>query len=80
MIALTDGTPIDDPEVIANAEFIVLACNCHDDLLEALKEMDALVESLWDSVAWGKTFNLDVSALNLAPSKAKAAIAKAEGA
>lgn len=63
----------------ANAKFIARACNCHDDLLEALKEMDALVESLWDSVDWGSTFNLDISALNLVPPKAKDAIAKAEG-
>ncbi len=29
-----DGS--EDPEVIANAEFIVKACNSHEDLLEAL--------------------------------------------
>jgi len=27
----------EDPEVLSNAAFIVKACNCHDELLEALK-------------------------------------------
>ena len=49
------------------------------ELLAALIAMDDLVESLWPSVDWGKTFNLDIAALNSAPLKAKAAIAKAKG-
>lgn len=57
----------------ANARLIAAA----PDLLEALEAMDALVESLWDSVPWGDTFNLDIRALNEVPGKARAAIAKA---
>jgi hypothetical protein len=49
------------------------------ELLEALKRMDELVDSLWESVPWGKTFNLNVALLNEAPIEAKKAIAKAEG-
>lgn len=49
------------------------------ELLEALKAMDALVESLWKSVNWANTFDLDVRALNEAPIAARAAILKAEG-
>jgi len=49
------------------------------DLLAALEGMDALVESLWKSVPWGDTFDLDVQALNEAPTRAKRAIAKATG-
>ncbi len=30
-------TQVEKDERIANAEFIVLACNCHDELLEACK-------------------------------------------
>lgn len=48
----------------ANAEFICLACNSHDDLLEACKE---LLE-----FASGRTFNVQMLR------KAEAAIAKAE--
>lgn len=49
------------------------------DLLKALEQMDALVESLWKSVPWGQTFNLDIQALNEVPLAAKRAIARAKG-
>ncbi len=49
-----------------------------EDLLEALKDMAALMDSLWESVPWGDTHDLDVTALNEAPMKARAAIKKAE--
>jgi hypothetical protein len=57
----------------ADAQLIAAA----PDLLAALQQMDALVESLWPSIPWGKTFNLNVQALNEAPIAAKRAIAKA---
>lgn len=59
----------------ANARLIAAA----PDLLEALKAYNALMDNLWKAVPWGKTFGLDIAALNLVPMRAKAAIAKAEG-
>ena len=48
-------------------------------MLRALERMDALVESLWDSVNWRKTFDLNVALLNEAPLDAKRAILEAKG-
>ena len=48
------------------------------ELLEALKDMEALMAKLWDSIPWRDTWDLPVQALNEAPIKARAAIAKAE--
>jgi hypothetical protein len=36
------------PEWEANAAFIVKACNCHDELLEALKDIIKYVPSVFD--------------------------------
>jgi len=47
------------------------------ELLEASVEVDALLENLWDSVDWGKTFQLDIKRLNEAPMRLKAVLAKA---
>lgn len=48
-------------------------------LLAALERMDALVERLWKSVPWGKTWDLPVKELNEAPIQARIAIARAKG-
>jgi len=47
------------------------------ELLEAAQEVDALIENLFNAVPWGKTFGLDIKALNEAPTKLKRAIARA---
>lgn len=60
-------------ECHANARLIAAA----PDLFAALQRMDALVESLWKSIPWGETFNLDIAALNEAPLAAKRALALA---
>ncbi len=55
----------------ANAEFIIRACNAHEEMLEALKDMTELVDCLYE-----------VSPPHLIRArfaKARAAIAKAEG-
>ena len=52
----------------ANAEFIVLACNCHDELLAALKHLEMV-----DSGPASETTRF------LAREQARAAIAAAEG-
>ena len=54
----------------ANAEFIVRACNAHDDLLEALKNLYAISEPLHheDDLVWFEC-----------KKQVKAAISKAEG-
>jgi hypothetical protein len=58
----------------ANAAFIVRACNCHDDLLSALKEIVASIEE-WE-VSVREIIHVDPKhGMNL--TKAKAAIAKA---
>ena len=49
------------------------------DMLAALEQMNALMENLFEVVDWGKTFRLDVVALNEAPLAMKRAIAKAKG-
>lgn len=59
----------------ANAALVAAA----PDLLQAAIAVDALIENLWKAVPWGRTFNLDVAALNNAPLALKAAIAKAQG-
>ena len=45
-------TQIDHPVMEANAEFIVRACNAHDDLLAALTKLKDFVASL----QWGQKF------------------------
>jgi hypothetical protein len=45
------------------------------DLYAALRRMDALVDGLWKSIPWGQTFDLDIAALNEAPTAAKRALA-----
>jgi hypothetical protein len=64
---------------VKRADEIARLRDINADLLEALKRMDALIESLWDSVPWGQTFRLPVQELNEAPIQARRAIAKAEG-
>lgn len=54
-----------DPEAVANAEFIVRACNSHEALLESLQEM----------VKWIEEGDYEDGFLG----KARAAIAKATG-
>ena len=61
----------DGTEEYANARLITAA----PALYEALKRMDALVEGLWKCIPWGKTFDLDIAALNEAPLAAKRALA-----
>lgn len=61
-----------------DAKKITTAINCHDELLAACVAMDAIVESLWCAIDWGKPFNLDIAALNTTMLKCKATIAKAK--
>ena len=42
-----------DEQVQANAEFIVLACNAHDDLLSAAKRFSAFTDLAEQGWAWG---------------------------
>lgn len=56
----------------ANAEFIVKACNAHDDLLEALRGLQRL--------AWGDVSGHSVAAYQEAKNTARLAIEKAEAA
>ncbi len=44
-------------------------------LREALTDMLALIDMLWEAVPWGKTFNLDVKLLNEAPIRARETLA-----
>lgn len=64
---------LDLPGPLANAEFIVHACNCHDDLLDALKQIAAIVE---DSA--GDNALLTRRSLNATGLVAQHAIAKAK--
>jgi hypothetical protein len=64
--------PMNAPQPLANAEFIVRACNTHDDLVGALKFVLAFYEP--DAGEY-----LDTEAWKRAHAQAKAAIAKAEG-
>lgn len=63
------------PTLRANARLIAAA----PELLAAAIEMQALIENLMKAVPWGKTFDLDIAALNTAPIHLAAAIAKAKG-
>jgi len=74
-LAWVDADDVPEEESQANVALIAAA----PELLEAAEEVDALIESLWKSVPWGATFNLDAKALNEAPPKLKRAIAKAKG-
>ncbi len=65
---------VGEEEALANAHLIAAA----PALLEAAKHVDALMENLWNEVPWAKTFDLDIAALNEAPSELKRAIAQAE--
>jgi hypothetical protein len=66
---------LDSEERDANAHLIAAA----PELLEALDGMVVLMDSLWKSVPWGKTFNLDIQKLNEAPIAARRALGKARG-
>ena len=70
-VAVCSATTLDNA---ANAEFIVRACNSHDDLLAALKEAIATIKVFHGKPAW------DIYE-RCAPEmqRFKAAIAKAEG-
>lgn len=50
------------------AQFIVTACNAHDDMLEALKEMVRMYESVQPAGGWQGVYE-----------ESKAAISKAQG-
>lgn len=66
-------------ETEANAEFIVRACNCHEELLEACKELANNVSG-WDESELRQTGgNTNTNCLLASFTKALAAIAKAEG-
>jgi len=58
-------------EVRANAEFIVRACNAHDELLVACKEMETYIEGWLDASQLG-------AAWHHVKARLQAAIAKAE--
>jgi hypothetical protein len=60
----------------ANAEFVVRACNAHDELLGAA---EALLGALPADLSMLRAIGLDTAPLNLARLRAAAAIAKAEG-
>jgi len=49
------------------------------DLLAACEAADALIDNLFKAVPWGKTFNLDIQALNEVPIQIQRAVAKARG-
>lgn len=76
-IATVNGASEQMPGALADAEFIVRACNAHDELLEAAKKQVALIESeemkgVQLPIAKAISFQ---EALN----KLRQAIAKAEG-
>lgn len=60
-------------------EYLAATTTSQPGLLAAAEAMDALMENLWQAVPWGKTFNLDVAALNTAPMRLKRAIAACGG-
>lgn len=43
---------IADVDTLANAKFIVKACNCHDELLEALELAKETIKALHGTAAW----------------------------
>ena len=67
---LTHGLGPAGDEDRANAEFIVRACNSHDELLAALRELTRA----WDSTQFPVSDRMDAALKD-----ADAAIAKAEG-
>lgn len=73
------GTAVDTTreEDEANAAFIARACNCHEELLEALKEMtmafDGIPDEDWDALSDHTQTQLD-----LAATRGASAIEKAE--
>src|SRR6266478_3746458 len=48
-----------------------------DEMYDALVAFSDLMQSLWESVPWGQTSNLDVTALNTVPGQAQKAILRA---
>lgn len=71
------ATPSYDPDYKANMERLVLAWNCHDKLVTALKDMQKVYEMMMPGVA--HIAIQDYELLNMAGVNATAAIAKAEG-
>ncbi len=61
----------------ANADFIVRACNAHEDLLEALRGYESLLAECWDELPGLVSGGPD--AVNAVADVGRAAIAKAEG-
>ncbi len=64
----------DNPTIRANAERIVKAVNCHDDLVEALKIARDTIEALHGEVAWDiyDKHSPEMNAINKALAKAEA--------
>lgn len=60
---------IETEEQKANAEFIVRACNSHDELVAALEDLSGLCERAWDGIVIGKPIR----------NTAKRVLAKAKG-
>lgn len=50
----------------------------YHELVDLLKQVDGLIENLWQAVPWGSTCNLDVMALNEVPMAVKRAILLAD--
>lgn len=71
----TAATRLADVQSGADAEFIVRACNCHDDLLDAAKDAEAVLMGLHDS--GGEAAALAIASYPALVS-VQAAIAKAE--
>ena len=59
----------------ANAEFIIQACNAHDELVGALKA----AEQHLDYCGWGDTYERECAREQKLPNMIAKAIAKAEG-
>ena len=51
---------LEQKEMEANAEYIVMACNCHDELLAACENIDNVVGSLVEGGELGCTGDADI--------------------